>query len=358
MSPALLIAVSWFVQGQAADATFQDALLGLSFSFPKTWKVENRKHDSRLTMRLPGGGEARVEIFRFGYVGSAEDWFATQRNVNISLRAETLRQWQEEILSVPMLLSKSRLSASADPKVVLQGLLYSRTNQKLLFRLTSSAGAYDEAEFAWRQVLQTIKTLDGSIPKAEDPDRVPEEPPKGSKPGISKPGITKPPPVTELGKPKASDFKKASVAIPLKVANRDFLLRIPADWVAEVKGPDRVVLRNKALAGDVSVSIASLLDSDSPGRALAKASIATLKEFDKVVSREETLPKANTAGAMMAYVWRVGSSTSGPHCTLEATGLTDEQYWLARWSGVAKEGAPMLKVLLGLCGQMSLERAP
>lgn len=353
MRALILLTVSLLALGQEETSTFKDALLGLSFNYPKAWRLEQRKHDFRFTFSLEGGVVGQFEVFRLGYVGSTEDWMATQRNIDISLKAETVRQWQEEILGVPLLLSQSKPNSPTAPRLVLHGLIYSRTDNKMQFRLSAPAGAFPEAEQGLRKVLESLRTLDGTLPKAEDPNRVPTPPAKGSKNTV-----VKPPPETSIGRQPKTEVVKAPQTLAARAANRALILRIPQGWTHEKKADDAYVLKFEGLSGEAHVAVASTLDSGSPGRALLKASAASLKLFSKVEFRQEVLPKANKAGALMAYSWRIGSNETGAFSSLEAVGQSEEFYWVLTWNGPPGAGKSQQEILFQLAAQMSVELAP
>lgn len=333
-------------------ALFQDTQLGMTFQYPKSWKIEQRKHDWRLAIPMANEAEATLEIFRAGWVGSIEEWELTQRNMNATLRSETLRQWQEMILGVPFLLTKSRPISQEDAKLVLQGLIYSKGQNKMLFRLTAPEALFDDAEFVVRKALESIRTLDGKLPQAEDPAAVPLPPERGAK---NKPPA--PPKVIELGATGGREVEKAPEKHAAKVAGRDVAFHFPSGWKLEALESGELRLTSENAPGFVSVRLASTLDSISPPRALLRASIESLKEFVDSSLREETVPKANKAGQRAARVWRTGKGASGPIASFDGVVFHDIFYAVITWKGTAADYAPILQTLMEFLNTVSVEPA-
>ncbi len=335
------------------ESKFESPEIGLSFRHPSNWKVEKTRAEVRFVIPLAGvDTQAALGIFAASFLGETQTWLDSQRQMNENLRHETLRQWTEEILGVPLLLTKSRYQTGGRVEIALSGLLYARSPRKLLFRLSAPESAFEEAEFLWRKAMETLRTLDEKLPQPEDPGRAAET--NSAKPASNP---AKPPTITVLGSTRKSEPVKAPIGVPLKTAGRSMMLRIPEGWTSEPVGESGVNLKHASLSGDVSVRVFSLLDSDPAARALMKASNESLKLFDKVSRREDVLPKANRAGAKAGYVWRTGENAQGQLAVCDAAGESEGFYWLLRWTYRGAASTDLRKLVMDLIGQMSVEPA-
>jgi hypothetical protein len=354
-------------------ATYRNDWIGISITHPANWKVVEKKTDAWVTIPLKEGtATAALNLVAATFNADPEIWQFSQKDASQDLGFEILKQWQEEILGVPLLLTKVRSGpgklASAikavpalpsdQPLVTVIGLVYSRTPRKLLFRLTAPESAFDDADFAWKQVLETLKTSDGNLPQPEDPKRKPDPLPPAGKPGKNeKP--EGPPKKTTIGASAASNrgakVERAPKVFEATAANKKIGFYYPEGWTIE-KGEDgQLSLKNTGLSLNLRLWLNSTLDSDPPLRALVKASAETLKSFEKVETREENMPKPNKAGATMVRIVRIGKDTSGPIWTFESAGGSTDFYFLITGSGKGKLEAAELKALEDLVERASVE---
>lgn len=351
--------------------------LGLSFDHPAIWKlVEDPKEKKRLldlnifkkkppknTLKrasdetlfyIPVGDRtATLEIFGALYDQTPELWEEVQQQVNSQLNRKIEKQWREEIMGVPLLLTKLSYPDEGETTIALSGLVYSRTPYKLQFRLTAPSIAYDQAEYELRQALQSIKTVQGDLPQAEDPNN-----PLTSSAYINKP--TKPPKVTVLGsdKPEVVKIKKGEVAIPLTVSERKLVLTLPAGWTFDAPQNGVIVLHNPAVSGTVTVSVYSTLDSDPPEAAIIKASGASLNDYASVALRQEVQRDSSLAGAKLNAVWRTGQASAGTMTTCDAVGATGDNYWVLRYRLQGPPNSKERKLIEALTDGMSADPAP
>jgi hypothetical protein len=357
MTGALLVAIYVLGVAQGETQTYRNDALRLSLTYPSGWKLAAKKDDARFSIPLTSTqGEATFEVFAVRYGHEPEVWQLVQLQADRQLKRETLKQWQEEILGVPLLLTKSQDTSGPGQRVMLAGLIYSATPFKLNFRLTAPAAGYEEAEFALRKVLESLRTTDGSLPEREDPAK-----PSGSKGagGASGDRPSKPPKVVVLG-PAPGDRapRKGEKSVTAKTAGRTLTLRFPEGWKAEAKADATFALTAEAVPGAVTVTLSATIDSMPPGRAYTVAMMETLKSFEAVSEREEALPKFNAAGDKLVYVWREGTG-GGDLAALDAVGGTNEIYWTARWALAGSKPPPDVKKrLLALIDRMSVETAP
>ncbi|MEA2553540.1 MAG: hypothetical protein QOJ65_1716 [Fimbriimonadaceae bacterium] len=364
--------------------TFSDYQLNLAFDYPPSWQlIENpkapkkkglinldvfkKKKDNSLNGPKKTNKEtlfyipvdqktATLEIFSALYDQEPDHWETIMSVSNKQLKREVLKQWREEILGVPLLLTKVGFEDSGGQKMLaLTGLMYSRMPNKLQFRLEAPASSYDNAEYEFRQALQSLRTLRGDMPKPEDPNHpLPE-----SEYILQKP--VKPPKEVYLqsGKQKTgSKIAKGTVSVPLTVSSRKVLLTMPEGWTSEIAMDGTVTLHNPAVKGVLVAYVFTTLDSDPPQSAVLKASGMSLEEFTKVDARRETVKESTAAGANLDAIWRVGSGDKGPLSTCDAVGATGDLYWVFRYrlQGTVSEGEQ--KAVQSLLESMSADPAP
>lgn len=241
---------------------------------------------------------------------------------NQNLKRTVDRQWQEEVLGSPMLMTRIFYTVKSEPMATLVGLMYRSHPKKLNFRLTASSSVYEEAEKAWREALLSLRTMSGAMPETENPDRIVETP-------IVPPKVEKPKPqVTFSAKgPTPSKLYRGPVKVPARAAGKDVLLLLPDGWRADPDG-DAFVLSRKGLNGSVRVEVAGTLDSPPADRALLAVAAKTLGEFAQVSMRDESRPVTTKAGALLRTVRREGRSMEGGLVLLHASGASGDFYWL------------------------------
>lgn len=320
----LVILASVFVRAQDdAMATYTEQYAGIQFSYPASWKITKKERD-RVYMAIPIAGStetATLQVIHTDFHADKEIWQKVQEDVNKQMNRDIVRQWEQDILGVPMLFTRINYVDHGVARSALTGLYYTRTPQKLLIRIDCREADYDNIVFLFSQTLETIKTLDGSALMADDPnvklsttspkaEPVPE-PPKvlfGNNPG----------PKVEIPNQKAE----------LTVSERKVNLMFPTGWKLETAADGTVTLQSDELSAPITVTLFTTLDSDPPLKTLFKASSESLKLYTKVDMREDTNPTANRASAMIATTWRNGKTSSGDLATFESTGQSGELYFL------------------------------
>lgn len=369
---ALALLTVWAMgQGGAAPAdqtaTYANEWIGISLNHPTDWKVASKKQDAWVTIPLKAGTMvAGLNLVAATFNGETDVWQKSQEHINNQLGFEVMRQWQEEILGVPFLLTKVRSGpgklASAtkavpalpkdQPLITLIGLVYSATPRKLMFRLTAPEGGYDDAEFLMRSSLQSLRTLDGKLPQPEDPNRKldPNEPPPTAP--------VRPPARTVIGsKPEESNGAKARAenVFEAEAAKKKIGFYFPAGWTVEKAEDGKLNLKSAEPPVTLTLELNSTLDSDPPLRALMKASAESLKSFDTVARRDENTPRTNKAGALVIRVWRTGQAASGLLWSFESVGGTPEFYYLLKARGVGELSASVRSALEDLVEKISVE---
>ncbi len=323
MALALLAATLLTTPQDVSDkAVYRDDRLGVSFEYPKAWQVRRERLFSTVVLPLDGGKTAQVQIFSAVFRQKAEEWQSVLKEVNTSMGRTVARQWQEEILGVPMLLTKVEYSDEGRATAALIGLLYSRTAEKFQFRLVAEQAVYDQAETQWREAMLTLRTVSGTLPPAEDPAQPVKviEPPKRER---------------VWARPEAKrGALRGPVRIAWKAEDGSYTLFLPAGWSS---GADGTVVHPR-LTGSVRVAVAS---GSAPAalERFNRSVLESLGQFQAVAVRSDAPPKAMRSGAEVATVLRRGTAAGSPLAVGHALGFCETCYWLAelRWTAA---GAP------------------
>lgn len=370
--------------GIAAAALAQDAPkqveylhreTGFVFQHPADWKLGKRRTSVFFTAPWKGG-TYEVELFGLVFSGTTEVWQIGQKEVNKQLKRNTTRQWVEELLGCPLLITQSEWADTvrtgsldsqegkkginiggeireADvPMRAETGILYAHTPRKFVYRLTAPAEFFDDASYQWKQALLTLKTDDGIAPKPFDPD---------SKPTPDDLTALRRPPTKTVLKPDEKGEKpavKAPQTIETSAAGKKVILRYPNGWKAKaVEGGFEFTHPN--LEGVALVEALSTADSPAPGKTLIRYSAKSLDLFKKTTRREEKIPERSTAGHMMAWIQREGQSETGFIASYEAVGMNAaHEYWTVRWTGTDQRSAKrQFALLLELSQLLGVEGA-
>lgn len=333
---------------------YKNPELNLAFSHPKSWTfVTNKKGVTSVTIPTDTKGvTGSMEIYSIAYNADEDLWQNVQKDFLKQMKRDVVRQWREEILGVPLLMTRGGYEDRGSQMAILTGLVYSRTPRKLLFRLTAPASVYDSIEFDLRASLQSLHTIDGTLPSTEDPNRkvTPED-------AVVKP-VMAPPKVTVIDKSKPSEkLVKGPQSVDAQAGGKSVKLRYATGWTCE-KDATGFNFHATGIPGSIHVTVSSTLDSDNPEVAIFKASAISLNDFDKVTKREETNPKPNKAGAFVSTIWRDGVSGKGAIESCEAAGLLGDFYWLATYRLDGSLTVASRKAIDLLFAGMSVELAP
>ena len=344
--------------GLAQGPTDKDyfTVLGTGFAFvrPASWKVQNLKREQRVTIPTPAAhGPAIMHFYTVDWRYSTSDWQDTQVQVASELKRSVDRRWEEEILGIPLVLTKtSGVDAKGVPDVVLTGMFYSASKNKMLFRLTCPAEDFDVANKAWHDAFQTLRTTDGSKPSADDPS-------KKLTPDELAPKPSGPLPVTQLG--GAGQMKKpvkGAVIVPGKAGGKNALIHLPSGWSAVAQKDGGWLVTGKTLTGQLTMSLASTLDSDPVSTALLKLSGASLSDFTQVKDRTDIDDQPNKAGGHVSAVFRSGTTAHGQLTSFEAAVTTGDLYVLFHWSSVGPLTGADRKALNELLAEVTVDTAP
>lgn len=306
MNAAILTAVLLFHPSpQATEQKYVSTPHGLELQYPSNWKFEKKKNFVAWTIPT-AAGPARVELFATNYRKDAESWQKIQAQVNTDMKREVVRQWEEVLLGVPLLLTQVQY----DNKTLLIGILYSASRDKFHFRLESPSSGFDEAESAWKSTLNTLRPIGGAMPSVED----------GQKPVDPTP--TKEPTTVTFSSSSAKPAKPSKGEMKASVANRDVTLFFPENWTLTAKD-GFYELKNPDLSGTARIELYSTIDSPEGGVTAMKWMNQDLDHFDKVLSRENLGPKLNSVGANMFYGTRIGQKDGKPRNVI--AGVADYQ---------------------------------
>jgi hypothetical protein len=354
MKIATLLALFVTFQAPQEQVTYTNTALGLSFTHPASWQVTtNKKWESKFLIPVEGSQQkSTLEIYPVPFDAETSVWQLTQTTMAKQLRRQVARQWEESIMQAPLLLTQVNATTKQGPRVELTGLIYSKTAKKLMFKLSSAPEDYEKTEFAWRTALQTLRTVNGDVLKADDGkgNRV-----KGGKEDLqSVPTTIKV--LDDSNKVKNGKPVKGPVVVKAKAGGKDVELRLPQGWSAEPKEDGTFILRGPEIAGTATVTVASTLDSDPAPKALFKASSVSLNDYLKVAKREEPPAEQTKAGAILGRVWRSGTSAKGDLFTCDAVAISGDFYVvLAYRSEDATKASAERKAIEALLDQMSVE---
>jgi hypothetical protein len=324
-------------QATPATDTYTDSQLGLSFAHPTTWLLETpndsksvkaakkkkKKDGDMVDFRIPLTGavdDADLQIMRASFSGTADTWQTVQTDANKNLHRQVERQWQQEILGVPLLLTKINYTENGNNRTTVTGLLYNESASKLLFRLTGPTSDFDKAQYEFDQAMQTLRTTNNELPKAQDPYHPVAKVTKADLKGLKHPLFVA---------STVHSYKVAPVAVPLTVSTKKIEVRVPEGWSASHLEASSFELQSAALPYPIMVRVASSLDSEPAGTALLNASAASLSEFTSVKRREDTTANVNVGGCTVTSIWRTGTGSKGPLVTMEAAGSQGDFYFVA-----------------------------
>jgi hypothetical protein len=367
----LLASASLFVSlvgGPPAPAVklFTHPATGFKFTHPVTWKVKVSKLKTVFT--IPVGSDksgATVELIDTVFHEPAETWQAYQKQAVEISKKRLDRQWQEEILGVPLLLTQS----SVEDQISLTGLLYSMSDRKMFFKLSASAALAPDAEKAWKDAFLTLRTLDGELPKAEDPNR-PKPTKQSGKKGEKKPKVEAPTSTIvhpEAEKPARVDVikpsweaskvqaQRGSTPIQVKAGGQELTYFIPSGWSVKTDG-DKIELQHKASGASATLEPLAQLDSGLPETKLESVVNAALGDFKRVAARTDRAPYTSKSKVKVFFVERLGELPTGSVNDVYAIAQRGEYYGLVT-SRIASGNAQKSQrdAVMSLINQISLE---
>ena len=286
-------------QAEPDTKTFVTTDRLLEMQIPKSWTVAKEKSRQVISYKA-AAGQVKIEVYATKYLQTAEDWQTMQRTVNEQMKRTVVRQWEEEIMSVPMLLSSIKYSEPKEGEVgVLIGLLYSNTSEKFHFRLVAPLANFDDAQSAWRDAWLTMRTSTGKPPTAEDGN------PESVAPVAPVPeGRT-----IMMSGQQAQSKPLGPVKFSFTTSGRSGVLRFPKGTQVTDGSPMKIKCPN--LNGELTAQVMSADDSPASGLFVMQEVNKDLARFKVVNMRENVGPKRNTVGAQIFSTTRTGTSDTG-----------------------------------------------
>lgn len=327
----LAAVVALTLQGQDSGTTFSDTDLGIAFTHPSNWTlVKKTKDTSRFRLPVDGSTDtADLEITRAVFHRAKDMWQQLQVQANQASGRQVDRQYEQDVIGVPMLLTQSTYTDKGVSKTVLTGLYYAHAPYKMQMKLTAPSAVFDQVWQGLQSTFETLHTLSGAAPveETDGPDVIPTKKDKKKDPPV-----TQPPKRTNIGSPVGEGkLFKGPVVVPVVVSTKPVNLRLPSGWTADEVKDNTVTLHNPKLSDPVQVEIRSTLDSETAASALSKRVAEGLNAFQTGAHREDGLTKANRAGCSISPVWRVGKTEKGDLMTLDLTGSQGDFYLLASY---------------------------
>lgn len=321
--------------------THVDQKVGISIQHPRSWALRKDRMNTFLTWKSRAGREVRAQWVATAYRDTAELWQRLQVDVANSRGDRIVRQWDEELLGVPLLLTRASRDDKGVPKSVFSGLIYSRTANKLNFRVYSAPEDAAEAEKTWREVLLTLRTTSGEVPLAEAPGTK-LAPEKAKVPEVT--SFTWSPVAGQVAKPVRAPKRS-------KVEEVGFYVYTPEGWTA-----DGTHLIADGLRGRLVLD-AKKSSPESGRRTWVAAAGAQLAKLTEVTARREKEVGRNRAGFMVWEVVREAKLDGAQVVAAVWGGQFDENVWLLTYEGTAEEFRGDRRLIDGLVQSLSVESA-
>ena len=283
-------------------------------------KAEKRPDDGMVTFRIPGGTGAapsELTVVRASFSDAPEKWQQLQADANRNQKRDVERQWQQEILGVPLLLTRIGYQQEGTPTTTVTGLLYNAAPYKLLFRLTGPTASFDAAQYQFTQAMETLRTTTDALPTAQEPGK------PIAAPVVPGPDVKH----AIFGRTKTAPLE-APLALAVAVGGRKMRLRVPLGWTVDKADGDSAVLHDPAVKEGVTVKLYAAATAPRPAEALSAASNKTLEEFKTVDLREDAGGVPNRAGNPMMAVWRRGKGATGPYAAMDAVVAAGDYYMM------------------------------
>lgn len=322
---------------------YRNRELDLEFTYPAAWKVRRERLFEVLEFLIEGK-EGKVQVFGTDFRFPAGHWQDVTRQINEQSGRVVQRQWEEEFLGVPLLLTQVAERKGNETQMLLIGLVYADKPQKLNFRLTAPAPIFDQAVQQWRDVLMTARTISGRLPGAENPDR----------PASAQPQATRPDPRREVPPvvlAPTTGPAKLEVAPNRLVADaaRGLFAYAPAGWSLE-EGQ----LKLQGLQGKAQFRAATL-DAAGSRSAYLRRQGELLGELSRVTRREESRPAPNRAGFTVNVMNRIGLNAQNQDTVqVLAAGWANGLSWMVDYAGTPAQFSADQAALRELFNRLSV----
>ena len=306
---------------QNETKVYEDKSLDLRFDYPQTWKL--RKERLFDVMEFNVGEEViQVRLMKTNMTYPAAHWQEVMSVMNNQGGRIVLKQWEEELLGVPLLMTRFREGEGANIRVVLTGLLYGARPDKFNFRLSSSEKAATEAEETWFKVLLTMRTVSGLMPNEKPPET-----------GATDPGTTSTNSKTYVLEPETNRPPKpvrGSIRV-VADAERGIYAYFPDGWNLA----DGIASHSSGLKVKLESETAPL---DLAKKNWLAAAGLLLQDLASVSERGETKAGYNKAAFTVGYMWRKGVIANGEQrAHWIAYGAGNGFTWRATWQGTPAE---------------------
>ncbi len=341
---------SALVQQEPATKEFRDNDLGLIFQYPQEWRLTKTRLGAQFEFLTSEGATARVTITRTPFRESKDQWQSYQRDIEEAARREVLDQTEEELLGVPLLLTRTRYTGPDGIFRQLKGLLYSRTRQKLNFILEAPESAFPGAETSWRGTWNSFRTITGDLPVAEGT-------PETTNP--TNPAQDAERQVYTLTDPKgegaaAANDRRPETRVEVPGPSGNETIALPEGWTVEPR-ESVIVLRHPNVQGTTVLTL-SLGDNAFARRVMNNMNREALKRFDIVALRKEESIAENQNGAQVVSILRQGTSPGGNLILLTAVGGQSFGVWSVQYETTDTlkygEDKPHLDALLAVLARI------
>lgn len=295
---AVCIALSEQVSQQGTKV-YRDPAMGLTFQRPANWEFKKNKYGEQFEFSVADGSFAVVQIFKTKFRQTTETWQDLQSQVATQMNRKVTKQWEEQILGVPLLMTRIEYSENSTEKATIVGLLYSSTQEKLNFRINSSFATIDEAENSWRQALLSLRTLSGELPKKDDP----------TKPLIKADVNEKGQRIVRYREEDIKPTAKPANGATIFALGRKVAVVLPKGWTIEQSG-DEAILKSPSFSTPIVLTI---IPGGAPHAetAISESNSQSISGFHVVSLREESGWKRNKVGAQTISSMRTGKVSHG-----------------------------------------------
>lgn len=302
---------------QANDVkVYESKQTDLKFSYPADWKLKKDRLYDEFSFNVEGKPvTVQVMVTQMNY--PKDHWQTVNREVNENNYRQVLKQWEEELLGVPLLLLRVRDTAKAEPQIIVTGLLYSNRNDKMLFRLNANESVAAQAENIWTNVLLSSNTISGVLP-SEANGGTTTTVPVNTNGGEANVSVITPP----THKPDKTVRGESRVKVD---GSSGLIMYHPATWTYK----DDVLVRET-----VKVKVSHGIGDERIARsAWLKVCGGALNRINAVVSRTETEPKYTKAGMRGSTLNRVGAAGDYEEYQWVVYGWSAGYYFVLEWSG-------------------------
>ncbi|MEQ1821252.1 MAG: hypothetical protein ABL949_01960 [Fimbriimonadaceae bacterium] len=340
------------VPQEPETVVFNQKQTSLLFSYPKAWKATTNKLNTKFEFPISDSDQtATVEIWPAEFSGTKEVWETTQSTIVTQLKQTLVKQWQEEILTVPMLITRSTNLTDEVAYTTDSAMIYGPSFWKFLYRLKARSDVFDRADYQWRLVLQSLRPEAGGSLTPFDPNRKPLNSEKSRRGGSTT--ILSP---TSNAKPAKIVLGEGTQTVT--AGGKELILRFPKDWTVKSssEGESSWVFSRPGVQPGIVVTVQSIVDSPNASRAFARKGALSLDLFSKVVARTESLPTPSKSGMQVAHLFRSGEAAQQPFlATLDSVGSLGDYYWLAHWRVTDKSELKHLESIKDLLQILRIE---